>query len=56
MANRRFFHYKELGMLLGVTGFRNRAELPDCIFERILQLYGDEVGAESMVGFIAGVA
>jgi hypothetical protein len=56
MANRRFFHYKKLAPLLGVTGYRNRAELPDCIVERILQLYGDEVGDETKVGFVSGDA
>jgi hypothetical protein len=28
--------------------------LPDCVVEKILELYGDEDGDESMVGFIAG--
>jgi hypothetical protein len=55
-ANRRFFHYNNIGKLLGVTGRRNRAELPDCVVEKITELYGDKEGDESKVGFVPGDA
>ena len=35
---------------------RNRAELPDCVVERITELYGDKEGDESKVGFVPGYA
>ena len=56
-ANRRFFHYHNIGKLLGVTGRRNRAELPDwSVVDRITELYGDKEGSPSKVGFVPGDA
>jgi hypothetical protein len=54
MNQRRYFHYQMIPKQLGVVGFRNRAELPHCVMEKILSLYSDEEGDEYKVGFIAG--
>ena len=43
-AQRRFFFYRTLAILLGGSG--QRVDLPDCVKEKIQELYGD-----SAVGF-----
>ena len=40
-ANRRFFYYRTLAILLGGSG--TRVDLPPCVKEFISELWGDSV-------------
>jgi hypothetical protein len=51
MSERRFHHYYTIGVLLGVTGRKNRADLPNCVKAKIAALYGDAGGSPTQVGF-----
>ena len=51
MAERRFFHYRYIALLLGAKGDKKRVKLPPCIQARIKEMYGDETGAKTKVGY-----
>ena len=48
---RRYFHYYEIAKLLGVTGKKNRAKLPACVTKKIAQMYPDEEGTPTKMGY-----
>ena len=47
---RRYFHYRTIAKLLGATG--GRTKLPKCVQDRIAEMYGDQVGAATKVGYV----
>ena len=51
MAERRFFHYRYIALLLGAKGDKKRVKLPPCVQARIKEMYGDEMGAKTKVGY-----
>ena len=47
---RRYFHYRTIAKRLGATG--GRVKLPKCVQDHIAQLYGDQEGAPTKVGYL----
>ena len=50
-AERRFFHYRYIALELGVSGAGRRAKLPACVQKRIKEMYPDEEGEPTKVGY-----
>ena len=50
-AERRFFHYQTIAPLLGASGYKNRADLPACVKEKIAKDYPNEQGPATSVGY-----
>ena len=48
---RRFHHYRTIAKLLGANGKKKRAKLPPCVAKRITEMYPDEQGAPTKVGY-----
>ena len=49
--DRRFFHYQTIAPLLGASGYKNRADLPACVKEKIAKDYPNEQGPATSVGY-----
>ena len=49
--HRRFFLYHQIAKEFGVKGQNKRVRLPWCVEERIRELYPDETGTATKVGF-----
>ena len=49
--SRRYFHYRAIAKKLGAKGSKTRVKLPKCVQKRIADMYGDETGAPTKVGY-----
>ena len=50
-SERRFHHYHYIAKLLGVNGKGRRAKLPRCVTQRVAEMYPDEEGEPTKVGY-----
>ena len=50
-SERRYFHYYTISKKLGVSGKKNRAKLPACVTKKIAEMYPDEEGTPTKVGY-----